>query len=155
MLVYLVAALEAFFYLCAVPVGLVVRIEGVRARVGVSLFDAVPVRRGSASGGGPGARRGWAVLRRLRFDDVELTGSVALGDAAATAVACGGLNALGRSLRGRTRRMRVAVKPDFSDRVHVELCGMLRARTGQIILAVLITVKGRIRLWKSIRSRAS
>ena len=52
-------------------------------------------------------------------------------------------------------RLRVDVRPVFSDELAFELRGMLRARTGQIMLAVLRTMKGRIHPWTSIRLKAS
>lgn len=151
MLVYIVAVMESLFYLLAVPVHLCLALDGGRVGAGIAAFDPVAALKrsrrrlessGEDSGEGPGFRQVWAVLRRLRFDSLELTGQVSLGDAAATAMACGGLNGLGRCLRNRARRMRVDVKPDFSDHLQLTLRGMACARTGQIILAVYRIKKG-------------
>lgn len=164
MLVYLIAFGEMLFYLLSVPVNLAVRVKGLRAGTGVAAFDVVAARRragrvlrvgNNTDGKKPGFHAVWPVLRRMRFDRVELVGRVSLGDAAATALLCGGLNGLGRSLAGRAERLRVDVRPVFSDELTFELRGMLRARTGQIMLAVLRTMKGRIHPWTSIRLKAS
>lgn len=164
MLVYLIAIVEVLFYMLSVPVNLAVRVQGLRAGTGVAAFDGHAARRragralraeGESGGRKPGFRAVWLVLRRVRFDRVELVGRVSLGDAAGTALLCGGLNGLGRSLAGRAERLRVDVRPVFSDELCLEFRGMLRARTGQIMLAVLREMKGRINPWTSIRSRAS
>ena len=164
MFVYLVALLQALLYLLSIPVNLAVRVKGLKAGTGLAVFDGIAARRRAArslssgndvEGKGPGFREIWPILRRMRFDRVELVGRVSLGDAAATALLCGGLNGLGRSLAGRAERLRVDVRPVFSDELAFELRGMLRARTGQIMLAVLRTMKGRIHPWTSIRLKAS
>lgn len=147
MIVNLVAALEAFFYLCAIPVHLAVRVEGLRVGAGLSAFERRVAGRRAArdltreeKGGGKKRdyRRILRVLSRLQIDRAELTGRVALGDAAATALLCGGLNGLGRALGTRARRSRVDVRPDFGAGASaLELSGMIRARSGKIILATL------------------
>ena len=160
MIVYIVALAEAAFYLLAVPVHLAVRLDGLTAGAGVALFDGRAALRKAGTrrekaGGGPGLRAVWPVLRRLRFERVELTGRVSLGDAAATALACGLLNGAGRCLAARADALRIEVTPVFSDAPRLELRGMLRARAAQIILAVIRSRKGRILSWTSIPSRAS
>lgn len=149
MLPYIVALAEALFYLWSVPVTLAVVMDsgtGLRPGVGVSAFVRHRARRraladlaggaGEGSGGlDPGAVR--RVLRRVRFDRLELTGRASLGDAAATALLCGALNGLGCGLRGRAAALRVAVRPDFSNDFRVELRGMLTAPAGKVIAAAL------------------
>ena len=164
MLVYIVAVLESVFYLLSVPVHLSLTLDGWRVGAGAAAFDPVAAlrraRRGLAPAGGagrdgPGFGRVWPVLRHLRFDSLELTGWVSLGDAAATAIACGGLNGLARCLRGRAGRLRVEVRPEFAEQPRLELRGMACARTGQIMLAIIQNRKGRIHPWKSTRLKAS
>lgn len=161
MIVYIVAAAQALVYLLSIPVNVALRLDGLKSGSGVAAFDrGAAAHRAMAAlsggqGGGPAFRRVWPVLRRVRFDRIELTGRVSLGDAAATALLCGALNGLGRSLRGRASRMRIAVQPDFSDELHLELRGMASARSGQIMLAAFQAMKGRFHPWTSIRSRAS
>ena len=159
-----VAALEALLYLCAIPVHLAVRIDGLRAGTGLSVFERRAARARAeralrapkGQGGAPDYRHALRVLRRLRLERVELTGRVALGDAAATAMLCGGLNALVRSIRGRVRRMRVDVRPDFeAGAVRVELCGMIRARSGQIILAAIQVLTEEAFPWTDIPLKTS
>lgn len=143
----IVAALEALYYLMSVPIHLAVRLNGARVGSGLSAFDrrgALRRARAALESGrkpnqkAPKARRALKVLLRLRIDRAELAGRVALGDAAATALLCGGITGLARTLSGRVGRLRVDVRPDFgAEAVAIELKGMIRARSGQIILATL------------------
>lgn len=160
LIVNIVALAEALFYLCAVPVHLAVRLEGLRAGAGLAVFEGRSAfrraRRDAASkpegrSKAPDLRRALRVLARMELESVRLTGRVALGDAAATALACGGLNGLARSFRGRTRRMRVDVRPDFGSDIALELDGMIRARSGQIILAALRVWIEEVFPWTTIR----
>ena len=88
-------------------------------------------------------------VRHLR-PRARLQGALGLGDAAATALVCGGLAALG-AIPG----LDVAVAPDFrANRFQADLSGMVCARPGQIIYAAaraaIHYAIGRIRSWKSI-----
>ena len=75
-----------------------------------------------------------------------------MGDAAATALHCGGIDALLRTLP--IKRMRVDLRPDYtSDQIAIELDGMLRARSGQIIRATLEVVTEEAFSWTGIRLR--
>lgn len=145
---YLVGALEALFYLYWAPVYVALAAEGgggFRFGAGAAAFVRRRARKraqaalcgGAGSGGAARPRAVWAVLRRLRFDRVELSGVVSLGDAALTAVGCGLLNGAVCGLKGRADAVRAAVRPDFSNDFHIELRGMLRARAGKIIAAAL------------------
>ena len=150
MLVYIVAILEALAYLGAVPVCAAFCLStegGLRAGTGVGVFERRfalrKARRASRSpivkkgkGRRGGLRRTLAVLRRLRGTSLILWGRLGLGDAAATAVACGALRALGPALAARTGQVDIAVVPVFdSAEPHVELQGMIQVRFGQIIAA--------------------
>ena len=149
MVVYLVAALEALAYLSAVPVCAAFCLDsenGLRAGAGVGAFGAGGAlrrarramdrarRRGRAR---VGLRRGLGFLRRLRPRAFRLRGRVALGDAAATALACGALISLGEALRGRIQSAEVDVVPAFDGEFSLELRGMICATAGQIMVAAI------------------
>ena len=156
MLPTLVAIVEALFYLFNVPVCVALAVDdktGLRVGTGMSAFAGRPARRRAlrslmAPGTKkPGPRPGqvWAVLRRLRIRRLEVSGRVALGDAAATALCCGLLTGAVCGLRGRAAAFRADVRPDFSNDFRVELRGMLTARAGDIMIAVLFgRQRGRI-----------
>ena len=147
MIVFFVAALESLFYLCAIPVKLSVRLEDFRARSQLSVFG-----KRLGKGKGPKAMRAFRIIRRIRFERMEVQGQISLGDAAATALACGGLTALINALPSQSKR--VELTPDFSsDRIVLHLNGMLRARSGQIILAMLKVWTEEAFSWTSIRSK--
>ena len=174
MLVYLFAALQALAYLVAVPVCAAFWLsaeDGLRFGVGLSAFERrFALRRARRNGlrrrpalkarRGGNMQRAWSVLRRLRGASVRLEGRLGLGDAAATALACGALRVAGTTLAGRENRVRIDVAPAFCDGgVCVELRGMLRVRTGQIILAAarsgIENANRRIVQWINTRSKAS
>ena len=162
MSVYLVAGFEALIYLCAIPVCVVFRLNtrgDVPFGAGVGLFRARVAARGPKKSGGRGGRA-LRLLARLRHASVSLRGRVDLGDAAATALACGALRALAPALGIRAERVTVDIAPVFDgDGPRVELTGMMRARAGQIIIAAarggINSINGRIAQWKDTRSRAS
>ena len=160
MLIYLIAALEAAFYLMAVPLNAALRFEsqgGPRLGMGLSAFASGraarqarqrlrrlrPRKRRALPKGS--LRLAARFFRELKPEEVRLTGRVSLGDAAATALFCGGLNALGQSLRGPMPVVCVGVRPDFSGAARVELQGMIRVRTGHIMLAAAKTGAAYIR----------
>ena len=133
MLVIMVAVLEALFYLCSIPVKLAVKLDGFKAGTQLSVFGT---RLKKGGGKGPDVTRVLKVLRRIRFERLEVRGRICMGDAAATALLCGGMTAALKCLPAR--RKRVNLTPDFtSDHITLHLNGMLRARSGQIILAML------------------
>ncbi len=161
MLIYLVALAQTLVYLAAIPVCAAFCVssrEGLRAGAGAAAFRSrgafARARRAMARKkrrrGKPvvGFKRALNLLKRLRLARFTLRGSLALGDAAATAVACGALEALAASLRGRTDALEIRVTPDFSGDLRLEIQGMIRARTGQIILAAarsgIDEIRGRI-----------
>ena len=149
MLPALVAFIEALFYLMCVPVHLALLLDdrgGLRLGAGVSAFVRHRARRralrdlaaSGRKGNGRTPERAWAVLRRLRLERLELAGRLSLGDAAATCLACGMLTGLACALKSRAGSMRADVRPDFSNDLHIELRGMLTARTGHIIRAIIL-----------------
>jgi len=159
--VILAALIEALIYLLAVPLNAAFALStegGLRWGVGISAFDVRaalrrarlcrPVRRRRPGRGG--ALDAWRLLRGAR---IRLSGRLGLGDAAATALACGAL----RSLNGR--RVTVDVAPDFSSPAPcLELQGMIRLRTGQIMIAMakrqIDSIRRRIDRWTDIPSKA-
>lgn len=170
MLILLVALAQSLFYLASVPVCAAFCLSargGLRLGVGVSIFerrfalrrarrldtlDKKPKKRGDA--------RIWRLLRRLRGMGLGLRGRLGLGDAAATALACGALRGLTAALGGRARRVEIDIAPVFCDsEVVVELSGMIRASAGQIITAIasigIDDINRRIGKWKGIPSKAS
>lgn len=159
MLVYLVALAQALVYLAAVPVCAafcVTSRDGLRAGSAVGVFRAkktllrarramhAPRRKGKK----PALRRALAVLRRVQLGKIALRGTLALGDAAATALACGALTSLAASLLPRAESLEIRLTPDFSGDLRLEIQGMIRVRAGQIILAAahsgIDEIRGRI-----------
>lgn len=76
----------------------------------------------------------------LRIERLRIEGEFGAGDAAATALICGGLDALGRAVRAAAGcDVRLELRPDFSSaRLHARLDGIISARAGHIILAALL-----------------
>ena len=157
--VILVAVLEALVYLASVPLwgAFVLSTEGgVRFGVGVSAFELRAAlrrarrRRALEKPRGKGPGLSWDVLRRVRGARARIRGRVGLGDAAATALACGALRALGAG------RVAVDVAPVFDgDGLCLELTGMIRLRSGQIMRAMAVSridsIRRRIAKWKDTR----
>lgn len=145
--IYLVAAMQSLLYLASVPVCVTFCVSGeggLKAGAGAGAFNArraLKRARRAMMEDGPRAKKPRvpvkALLRlvmRLRFERVSVKGRLGLSDAAATALACGGLTALGSALRARSGSVEVDVAPAF-DGPRLELRGMARARIGQIIVA--------------------
>ena len=109
------------------------RLDDFKAGSRLTVFG---VRLNRGKGKGPDAIQVLKVLRRVRFERLEARGRICLGDAAATALLCGGMTAALQCLPARHKRVRLT--PDFSsDQIALHFSGMLRARSGQIILAML------------------
>lgn len=172
MAVYVAAALDALIYLGAVPLCAAFSLTtrgGLRLGVGFGAFGRrAALRRAVRAARAPGLRRGGGgpspaarrVLARLRVDAFALRGQLCLGDAAATALACGALEALAAALGTRAARVELSVAPIFdSDAPSARLQGMISARAGQIMIAAarggLDEISGRIAQWKDTRSKAS
>ena len=159
----MLAVLAVFLvYLAAVPVSVAVVAEG-GVRVGASIFlPGAAVRSARPISGKPkkkkrtdlplAVRASIAFLKRLRPMEMRVTGRIGLDDAAQTALVCGmraSLNAIPRA--------RICIQPDFSA-PRFAVSGILSARAGNLMLAALsgagTLLAGRIRTWKSIRSKA-
>lgn len=165
--ILLTAILETLFYLLSVPLNAAFALstaDGVRWGVGVSAFELRPalrrareyrpVKRRLKSG----AKPSWQFIRRLRGARIRLRGRLGLGDAAATAVACGALRGLASALAARAGRVEVDVTPVFAGEVCLELTGMIRLRAGQIMTAMALSqienIHRRIARWTSIPLKA-
>ena len=96
----------------------------------------------------------WAVGRRLlhyiRFEELRAQGELGLADAAATALAAGGMRSFLYAVGAATgARVVFRVRPDFhARRVDGELAGIVSLRVGHIILAALAGI------WESNRRHA-
>lgn len=172
MLIYIIAIADALIYLSAVPLCAAFCLTtagGLRLGVGLGAFERrfalrrarryrrlrlkAKRRRGSLKR----ARYG---LRLLRGAGISLRGSLNLGDAAATALACGTLRALASGLGLPADRLEIDVTADFSASGPLaELQGMIRVRAGQIITAAarsgIDDIVRRIEKWTDIPSKAS
>lgn len=165
--ILLTAILETLFYLLSVPLCAVFALstaDGVRWGVGVSAFalrpalrrarEYRPITRRRKSGTKPP----WRVIMRLRGARIRLRGRLGLGDAAATALACGALRGLAAALGAHAGRVEVDVTPVFAGDVCLELTGMIRLRTGQIMTAIIKNqiddIHRRIARWTNIPLKA-
>ena len=171
MLIYLIAAIEALAYLTSVPVSVAFCLDSRKGLgIGAGAFrSGAALRRAkrhmSAQPKPPKGRKGGfaravRLLKRLRLRSLSLRGEVTLGDAAATALACGALRALSPSIGIRAARVTVDISPRFDGKgPAVAIAGMIEARAGQIILAAARSgmdyLSGRIAPWTDIRSKAS
>lgn len=172
MLVYLVAAVEALLYLSAIPLCGAFTLStrnGLRFGVGLGAFERRfalrrAYRNSLKSGLDPkrkkrsGPGRALRILASLRGAALSLRGSLGLGDAAATALACGALRALASALGARSGTVEIFVAPLFDTaEPRVELQGMLRVRSGQIMTAAAKTgveqLIRRIAKWTNIPSK--
>lgn len=75
------------------------------------------------------ARGAFPVLWRPAH--LEMALAIGAGDAAATAILCGGAHALGHL----SPRAHLRVRPEFAGEMHLRLEGMFRVKTGHIVLA--------------------
>lgn len=165
-----VAVLQSLVYLWAVPVCVAFRLStrgDLRFGVGVSAFRRrAALRRAKAKPltlrrrrRGKGERLLWRAIRRLRGADIRLRGRISLGDAAATATACGALRALAAALGSHAGRVEADIAPLFGENdLCVDLTGMIRLRSGQIMNAIAMSgidsISRRIAKWTDTRLKA-
>ena len=165
--IILAAILETLLYLSAVPLCAAFTLStehGLRFGVGLSLFDRrAALRRARKCRPVKTRRRGagsaWRIALRLRGAHIRLQGRLGLGDAAATALACGALRALAASLGSAAGRVTVDVAPLFdAPGPCLALTGMIRLRTGQIMTAMakrqIDRIHRRIARWTDTRLKA-
>ena len=176
----LIAAAVSLFYFSAVPIHIAVRLHIDQSSffgVGISVFEPRFAIRQSARKRQPSAKTPSAlsvfskavslrsglsflktILRHVRIESVHLDGSFGSGDAALTALICGGASALGCAFCAG-RKAHLSIRPDFTaDMLRAELSGMICVRAGHIMLAALLGAfqygSRRIRKWTSIPSKA-
>lgn len=158
------------FYLAAIPVHCALKLDSRGVSVGVSIF----VRQFAVQNARPiphsqrkkhkkppillFLRAMRAFIAHLHPSECAFTGAIGIGDAASTALVCGVLGMLDRSLHPVAPCVRIQIAPDFSQS-GVQITGILSARAGNIMLAALfgaqIYLSGRIQTWKSTRLKAS
>ena len=97
--------------------------------------------------------------RHVKLDFLSAEGSISTGDAAKTALLCGGAAAFSASLP-QNARVYCSLQPDFSaGHSDAIIRGMFSIRAGHIILAAAIGtahyIKGGIAQWKNTRSKTS
>jgi len=174
MIVPLVTAAVTLFYLNAVPIRLAFSLrtgpDG-GFGLGVAPFEARFARRRALKKKLHPPKKmtlpskelvqaGRAALKHLHIESVRVDGVFGSGDAALTALVCGGTDALGHTLRASTgRNVRLHLQPDFAaEKMHVELLGMISLRVGHIMLAALLGAfeyaTGRFHQWTSTPSKA-
>ena len=157
--ILLTVVIETMIYFSAIPVNgafCLSTANGLRYGVGVSAFGlrgAVRRARQYRAAGKGRRRLPWDVIRRVRGARFRVSGRLGLGDAAATALACGALRALGAG--GAV----VDVTPVFDGNgLCLELQGMIRLRSGQIIRAMAMSqlenIRRRIARWTDTRLKA-
>ena len=167
----MVAAAVLLFYAAAIPVHIAFRLQtdaDVPFRFGISLF--VP-RRPLKSVRQNKKRFRFPIklhpadaffaaktaLRQLKIDRITLSGEFGSGDAAATALICGSISAIGCMI---CKRAALRLTPDFSaDRLRVDLTGMISLRAGHIMTAALLGAfqygLRRFKAWTGIPLKAS
>ena len=167
----LVTAAVTLFYLGAIPVCSVFHWRsGERFRFGISVFESrfahMRTHRPRPEHHEKPKLHPADILQPAKYllkhlVSARIDGSFGTGDAAATALICGGVRSIGHALRCATgRSVRLSLTPVFSaDRLQAELSGMISLRAGHIMLAALLGVfeyaSGRISQWTSIPSKAS
>ena len=98
------------------------------------------------------------LLRHTKIENLSLRGSIGMDDAAATALICGGAEAVKAAMLpfDWAKRISLDLSPDFSGgRSEIEFTGMFSMRAGHIICTALrcavYLAKGRTAKWKSTR----
>lgn len=183
MIVPLVTAAVALFYVGAIPVHLAVMLRlGPNGGFGLGLSAFEPrfaVERARRRQDGQmkapsipknldvraALKAGFKVLKTLlghvHLDGLRLSGRFGSDDAALTALVCGGMTVLGNALRCASgREVRLDLTPDFSaSALRAELSGMISVRVGHIMLAALLGGfqygTRRLKAWTSTPLKAS
>jgi len=173
----MVAAAVTLFYLSAIPVHVSFFLRvGVDTRfgLGISIFEPrLAFRRSLKQNAGlkpPKLTEKLhpadilssirTMLKHLRIERICLDGIFGSGDAAVTALVCGGISSIHCALHGMQKGIvHLNLQPDFSaDRLRVDLSGMISLRAGHIMIAALLGAiqygSRRFKAWTSIPSRA-
>ena len=140
------AILTLAFYLTQIPLKVAVVWKGLGAGAAVSAFEGrfalrraekKRARREKGGGGGISARTALRLLRSCSLEEFSASLRVGTGDAAATALLCGGLRALCETLRAFAERGQIRVEPDFAaPRFEAEGRALISIRTGEALLAL-------------------
>ena len=188
MIVPLVAAGATMFYLAAVPVKLAFALRAGEQGgwgAGVSVFEGRfagrAARRRIQAAKKPRPQReisyymerlellksalkaGRYALKHMELDALTVRGTIGLGDAALTAVACGALSGFCQAVAAATgAKLEGGLQPDFSApqiALSGEITGIVTLRAGHIIFAALIGAidygNGRLSQWIDTRSKTS
>jgi len=178
MIVYWVALIQTAIYLCAVPMHVAIYFRtsgGFKLSAGFSVFemrfarkraieriDKAPDKTENRHKYSVPERAHFIVRTALHTHRIRLNirGSFSTGDAAATALFYGSINALKHTLHPHFHQISIDIMPDFSSsRSYADLDGMISLRSGQIIRAALSgAVKNttrRIKQWINTPSKAS
>lgn len=167
----IVASALTLFYIAAIPVHIVFRLKtGANEpfQVGISLFEPrfvlKPVPRKKKNFSPPKEfhpldtlSAAKAALRHLKIDQIRLDGEFGSGDAALTALICGGISALSCMA---AKHASLKLIPDFcADCLQIDLTGMISMRIGHIMTAALLGAfqygSRRFKAWTSIPLKAS
>ena len=183
MAVGIAAAIVFLVYFACIPVVLAIKIRAA-ARMdfgaGISLFEGRFALRQAEKRLSAGKKRLHRIkifsgmekasvlrtlkdlIRHARIESLRLSGSIALENAAATALVCGCAEAAKAAFGPLevSEKITIQLKPDFSGgKSDVEFCGMFSMRAGHIICTALKSAvylaKGRIQKWKSTRLKIS
>lgn len=174
----MVTAAVMLFYLSAIPVHIAFQLHtgaDRRFKVGISIFEPRFAMRHALTAGeafkppklpkklhlSDALVSAKTVLRHIKIDLFRLDGVFGTDDAAVTALVCGGVSSMGCALQCILGRgVRIHLQPDFSsDRLRVDMTGMISMRAGHIMIAALLGAfqygSRRFKEWTSIPSKAS
>lgn len=177
-MVYWVAAAQILFYMSAIPLQLAFYLKtenGIHFGAGIGFFEMrFAQHRALSNMDHPKKKKRmplfsklpksgrllWRFFREIDIREFAICGQLSLGDAASTALICGSLPAIEHALYPFMPGIRLRIQPYFnSSEMHIDLQGMISLRTGQIMLAVIISafnyVNGRIAQWIDTPSKAS
>lgn len=173
----MVTAAVTLFYLTAIPVHIAFRLRAgpdSRLGLGISIFESrFAMRHALRENTGfktPKPRKkihpldaldaAKTVLKHIKIDQIRLDGIFGASDAAVTALVCGGVSSMSCALRcALGRNINLNLQPDFSsDRLRIDLTGMISMRAGHIMIAALLGAfqygSRRFKAWTSIPSKA-
>ena len=166
----MVAAVMTLLYIAVIPVHIVFRLQTDAEkifRIGISIFRPnlalKPARHKNKNFKPPkvlhppdALSAAKTALRRIKIEQICLDGEFGSGDAASTALICGGISAISCMFSKRTA---LRLTPDFSaDRLRIDLTGMISMRFGHIMTAALLGAfqygLRRFKAWTSIPLKA-
>jgi len=183
MAVWIAAAVVFLFYFASIPVELALRIDarpGLRFGAGIAVFEGrFALRQAEKRINGEKKHLPWGrfsmdaekrpifralkyLFRHLKIENLTISGSISLQDAAATAMVCGWAEAAYAAILPFrwSEHVSMRLSPDFSGgRSDLKFSGMVSANAGHIICAALLCAvylaEGRFEQWKSTRLKIS